>query len=562
MKVFVGGAINSMEREQTAAHEALAFDRGRIVHVGRRDDVLAAAGPGAERIDLAGGALVPGFVDPHHHLSLAVFHEACVDVRPDVAPNIAAICARLSEEARRLPEGAWIVARGYDETLLAEQRHPTREDLDAACPGRAVLLYHYTCHEGIVSSKALELVGIDRSTPDPAGGVIARARDGQPTGRLVEIAFMRVEAIARRSRMVGREEELIARMGEHQRRAFAAGITRIVDPMVSPELEALYRVMRERGLLEIPLTMMPIGSEGFAVPPRDRLTGDSRTGDGPDDFRIGPMKLVFDGANRCAMCFTIGEMLSTSIRTLVRAIETGSLVGMRVALDADVRYRDGLMRTGVRYYTREEAREMIASAQANGFGVASHAIGNESVELVLDMYRDLAVKAVGDDPPRIEHAHAVDAELVRRIADQGIAVVTQPDFLRIPTMSEVTIPSRLKWLPVRSLIEAGVRVAGSSDAPVQPRFDPLLGIHAAITRTTHRGEPLHPEESIDARTAFALYTREAAYAAGCLATSGTLAPGKRADFVVLSADPFRAGADVAELSVRETFVAGRSMFRA
>ncbi len=533
--------------------EAVAFDRTGIVAVGAREDVLAAAGKGAEITRLHGEAVVPGFIDAHHHMSIAVFYEGCVDLGG--ARSIEDILARLREEARRTTPGEWILGFNYDDALLEEHRHPTREELDAASAEHPIVLCHYSFHEGVASSRALALASIDGSTPSPTGGEIVR-RHGVPTGHLVELAMTRVEAMARESRAVRDTEQYLARLARYQDRLFATGITRIVDAMVPPSFEALYRRAKAEGHLRVPVTMLPGSGDGILARPFDRIGEGSRTGEGDDTLRTGPLKLAFDGANRCAMCMSLGRALRTGLRTLASL----SIAGLRASRSAAPRFeRDATVRTGILYYDVAGVRAIAKKAHAAGLGLAIHAIGNEAIDQAIYAHR--VASPIGPWPSRIEHGSFLSQEQVRRIADAGIAIVTQPPFLLLPAVEEATIPSGLKYVRMRSLRDASVCVAASSDAPVTT-FDVLAGIRAAVGRRRRNGRVLHEEEAVSVHDALAMYTRDAANASGCLDVAGTIERGKRADLVVLSEDPCAPGARLEQVTVRRTVLAGETVFGA
>src|SRR5688572_8922283 len=155
MKVLAGGVVHTMAAAGPV--EAVAFDAGRIVATGRRADILAQAGPGAEILELAGRAVVPGFVDPHHHLAYAAVLGGAFPCGPSIAPTVAALRERLALHAATLPAGECLVGFGYDERRM--DRRPTVRDLDDACPGRPVVLVQYSCHEALANTLALEAAG-------------------------------------------------------------------------------------------------------------------------------------------------------------------------------------------------------------------------------------------------------------------------------------------------------------------------------------------------------------------------------------------------------------------
>jgi predicted amidohydrolase YtcJ len=557
MRALIGAAVHPMSDPRAAPAEAIAFDAGRIVAVGRTDDVLARAGAGCEVIDARGKAVVPGFIDAHHHLCLAVFYAGCVPCGPDACASAASIGDALHAACRDLPRDAWVLAQGYDDALLRERRHPTRRELDDACEGRPALLLHYTCHEAVASSRALALAGIDEGTADPPGGMIARDRRGRLTGRLIERAMSPIEAMARAAVLARSEAAWADRLVAYQERLFAAGITRVCDPHVSPDFEGAYRRARDEGRLRIPLLRMVSSGRGLFEPPEDRL-GDLRTGEGPEDFRVGPMKLVFDGANRCANCISIPAWVATAAKGLVQAIAYGTLGPMRVASDMGMRLRDGRVETGILLYEEAAGRAMVERARSAGYGVAIHAEGNLGVARALDAIAH-GGRVVEGFAPRVEHAILTSKEDVARIAGEGVVVVGQPPFLHFPAIGNAPIPPGLRALAFRSMRDAGVVVAASSDAPCID-FDVLFALRAATSRRTRDGRALHADEALDVRDALAMYTRDAARACGALDVTGTLEAGKRADIVVLSADPVAAGLD--GVTLEETWLAGERVFAA
>ncbi len=216
MRVIVGASIHTMA--EPAHADSIAWDKGRIVAVGRRDEVLKIAGPGAEVEALGECAITPGFIDAHHHMSIALLFSCAPNIGPTRAKNHDEIRALLAAHAATLAPGAWVVAYGFDEWQLAEKRAPSREFLDAACPEHPVFLIHYSYHEGVANSRALELAGIDRKSQNPTGGVIERAAfRGELTGRLIETAMQPVEERARRALTTRYDEEFIEKIDDYER---------------------------------------------------------------------------------------------------------------------------------------------------------------------------------------------------------------------------------------------------------------------------------------------------------------------------------------------------------
>jgi len=535
--------------------DALVIDGTRLLAVGPRAE-LGQRYPEATRVDLGHRALVPGFIDAHHHLSMRSALQTGVDCRPDVAPSIDALLQRLAGAAERLEPGAWVVGHGYDELELAERRHPTRDELDSACPQNPVLLFHYSCHEIVASSRALELAGIRESTPEPHGGVHERDRRGRLTGRLIESALCPVERLGVPDRLARSADEVLERMDTAQDELFRVGITHVADPTVSSEMHALYLRALSEGRLRVGVTAMPVSELGYLRPGWDVVERGPRTGEGDERYRVGPLKLVFDGANRCALCASSADIVRLALAGVRGAARTRRWDVIRTMADTGPRREGGAWRTGFSFLEGKEARELVARATGAGFSLAMHAIGNAATDEVIAAVMAARTRH-GDVPaPRIEHASFLKPDQPRRIADAGIAVVAQPAFLRLPAMDLVRMPGSFLTLPLRSLLDAGVCVAGSSDAPVID-FDPIAAMRTAVTRRTASGDVIAPGEAITPAEALALYTRDAARVCGELERRGTLEPGKRADFAVLSADPL---ASLDDARVEQTWVGGERVF--
>ncbi len=532
--------------------EAIAWRNGSIVAVGRRTDVALAAGPRARAWDAGGATVLPGFVDAHHHPCIVALYGGVVRLAPPGVTDVPTLQRALASAAKALAPGQWLVATDWDEMLLAEKRAPTREELDDAVPDRPLLAMHYSCHRALANSRALELAGIVRDTPDPSGGAISRGRGGVPDGLLIERGMSRVESLARASLVATDTEGFLARLAQHHRAMAAAGITRVVDATVPADLAVLYREAARRGLLTVPTVMLPVSTTGYLETPWDALDGPV-TGEVEGPLTVGPLKLVFDGAPVCAMCLGWWQSAGVMVNTMAMCVRHGSFDAVRNALSLAPRIGRKIT-TGIRIYRRDEAREIVRAAVDRGFGLAVHAIGNDAVDTALSAYESAGAALGKAGIPRIEHATFLDRALVARIAGVGACVVAQPHFMSLPAYSDAPGIPGVRNTPLRWLLDAGVKVAGSSDFPVAG-FDPLDGIRAAVTRATTQGRTYEPDQRIELREAIAMYTRTAAEASGCLSQCGTLEPGKRADLVVLNRG-LRGATDLDGARVRATVIGG------
>jgi len=479
--------------------QALAVKDGRIVEVGGTDEILWLREDEYEVIDLAGRTVIPGFVDPHNHFSIGALEVFWPDCR--TADSVEELQRLLAKAAAVTPAGAWVRGVGYDHGRLPGRRHPTRADLDAAVPDRPALLLHYSHHQAVANSAALAAAGVMRATPDPPGGEIARDKAGEPTGLLFERAMGAVETASR----VGWEARFVEVARAATLRYAALGLTTIQDAAVSPAMARRYAEARAAGAMAIDVGEIRVGSTGWFDPPDDAAPG-------------APLKLFADGGYRCAM-----------------------RLGDRV--------------TGFLFYDRAALAARLVGAWRAGRDVVCHALGNLGVETAVGAIEDaLAREPSGRGRVRIDHAMFLDRTLLARLVDLGVWVVVQPSFIwdhggRAPA-------SDLMLRPFATAHRAGLRQAFSSDFPCGEN-SPLLGIQAAVTRRTRRGEPSGLEEALTTEAALRAYTIDAARAAGLEADRGALVSGKRADFLVLSANPLECPADaIKDVRVLQTWVEG------
>ena len=324
-------------------------------------------------------------------------------------------------------------------------------------------------------------------------------------------------------------------------------------------MERVYRSAANDGRLQLSVAMMPVSEQGYLLPPVDRLDGAPTGEDAGPRLRVGPLRMFFDGGDNCAVCLSIAQGLEAAIGTAVRMIRARTLLPLRFAARARGRLGADLhIHSGIRYYPSDaDALRIMRRATERGWSLAIHAMGNEAVSQAVRTLASVKRPNGSARPQRIEHAMLADRATMRRAADAGIMVVSQPSFMRVPAV-EFTPPMHgLPPLAFRSMLDAGLRVAASSDAPVVP-LAPLDGVRDAVRRRTPAGAALAPDEAVTTMEALAMYTRDAALACGCLREAGTLEPGKAADLVILSADPATSGPDI---TVAETVLGGKTVHR-
>jgi predicted amidohydrolase YtcJ len=523
--LYTGGTILTLE-DDAAAPAALATHGERILAVGSAAhgrQALRDAGVGADEIEVKGATLLPGFIDTHLHPIGLIYFDMHADLRG--VDSIAAVQARLRAAGARLAPGEWLVGLQLEDADLAERRLPTRAELDAACADRPVVVMKHDGHSACGNSAALAAAGIDASTPDPAGGHIERDAHGEPSGACREAAAQRLFGVVPSPSL----ERLQATAQATFQRLAAHGITSIGAILqtdeegpggASGQLESLaMQLLLEASPFSIYSIL--IGRDvAAAVAARESSLNAAAAG-----HKVGGFKIFADGTfGSCTAC-------------------------MREP------FSDRPSTSGYLTLTEPEIARRMRAAHDAGLQIFVHVIGDGAVERVVELFEQLlAERPRPDHRHRLEHASLVPPALVPRLARLGIGVSTQPLFIH----------SEKHWLhrrlgaerarytyPLRSLVEAGVVVAGASDAPVEST-DVLHAIQCCVTR-----EGFEPQESLTAEQALHLFTRNAAYLQFEEHEKGTLAPGKRADLVLLSANPLTVPAnEIAAIRVLRTVRAG------
>ncbi len=525
-QLFYNGIIHTVDWRYPSPEAVLVGDDGRITAVGDLAD-LAAHAPGARRVDLGGAALLPGFNDAHIHIwKLGLLLTVQVDARKAVAPDIPSIVGRFRARAETTAPGTWLTGRGYNEAELPEKRHLTRADLDAASTEHPIALTRTCGHMIVANSRALALAGVTRDTPDPHGGTIVRDSDGEPTGLLQETA----QGLITRA-MPPEESGVIAdAIRACLRHQLALGITSATDPLLTPFHLSIYRQLEASGELVVRINGLPIrradgGTETIPLP--ERYVSDT--------LRIDCVKFFADGG------------LSGATAAISEAYKvTGD--------------------KGVLRFDDDELTKLMWEAHRAGFRIATHAIGDVAIEQVIRAYEAIHARQPSQLRHRIEHLGLPSADHLARCRALNIIAVPQTIFLyALGTTYRRYLPDVFypRCYPVRAMIDARLTVALSSDAPVVPDDNPLMGMKAALDREDSNGAPITPEQAITAREALYAYTMGGAIASGDQTSRGSLTPGKWADMVILSGDPLATAPDaLPSLRVQQTYVGGELRYEA
>ncbi len=476
-QLFYNARVLTMDERGTEA-EAVAVHDGRIVAVGTAAEAAKSAGSDAERIDCAGGVLLPAFIDAHCHLLSFAASLRSVDCTE--ARSITEIQDAIGRRASETAPGSWIRAFGYEETRLVEVRHPTAKDLDAVTTEHPVRLVHSSGHARVLNSLALRIAGIDASTEAPPGGVIERdLTTGEPDGVLIGMERLVDLAVPNLS-----YEELSAAVREVSRRFLDAGITVIQDATHTNGASewALFERLMKDGSLPLDVVMM----EGF------EHLGELSESAVDGRLRRGPVKVMIHELEDM-------EPDSDEVAAMRRAVEVAHVAGRQLAI---------------------------------------HAVGEGVVRAVVDaLEAALQAQPRADHRHRIEHCSVLPEGMAERIAELGITVVSQPSFIRERGDRYLRLlrESQLGRLyAFRTLSEAGVQLAAGSDAPVTSP-EPLAAVAAATVRETASGALINAHEAVDTLTALRWWTAGAAKSACLEEERGVLKAGAFADLVLLSA---------------------------
>ncbi len=497
--------VLTMDPRQPRA-EAVAVRQGRIVAVGPNAAVLARRGRDTRVLDCRGAAVLPGFIDAHLHLRAYAATRLGIDCRPHTVHSLTDLQALLRQQSSRLPPGQWLVGYGYDEFALAERRHPTRWDLDVATPHHPVRLAHRSRHAWVLNSLGLARLGMNASSEAPPGGFLERdPASGELTGVLIDMdAYLRQHLPP-----AATPEMFRSALRQSSQTLLSAGVTTLQDASMSNDL-ATYEAFRtwiDDGDVRQRVALLI----GAAALPEATAAG-FKPGDGTPFLRLQGIKIRLDEAG------------------------------------------------GALYPPQEMVNAQVWNAHRHGFPAAIHAVELPALVSAVDAIRGAQERL---HRPylrhRIEHCALCPEVYADELADLHAAVVTQPAFLwhhGRRYLSEVQ-PEQHAWLyRVKSLIDRGVPVAGSSDAPVVPPL-PLEGVFAAVARQTPDGQIIGPEERVSVGEALWLFTQGAAWACGLESEVGSIRCGKRADLVVLEADPTQVPlAYIAHIPLRLTMVEG------
>ncbi|WP_336659303.1 amidohydrolase [Leucobacter sp. USHLN153] len=527
--------------EEGASASAIAIRDGRIVAVGGEE--LREQFAAVREIDAAGGLVTPGFVDAHVHAGIGGIELTRCELSE--AADADETLALVAEYAAAHPEVEWIVGGGWHMPHYPGGT-PRRELLDRVVPDRPVFLINADHHGAWANTRALELAGIDASTPDPVDGRIERDADGSPSGTLHEGAAELLDHVLPRTT----SDEVRAGILAGQRRLFEYGIVGWQEAILGayagyPDFTPEYRALFDSGELVGRATgalWVARGFDGKSIPEFVDDLIERRARFGAEGFDLSTAKIMVDG---------------------VAENETAAMEDPYLDECSCARG------TGLAYFSPEELNELVPLLNANGFNVHLHAIGDRAARIALDAVALVPARDRARVRNHIAHLQIVDPVDIPRFAELGVTANLQTLWAAIdPQMAELTLPllgeKRAKWqYPFGSLLRAGAALACGSDWPVSTP-DPWQAIHVAVNRREPEETELpalNSEEAVGLSVMLRAYTLGSHDLLGL--PGGRIAVGEVADLAIADRDPFQGpSAEIYRTMNRVTIVAGRVVYNA
>jgi predicted amidohydrolase YtcJ len=537
-RIIRGGPIVTVHAAQPTA-EAVAIAGGKIVAVGSEADVLKHKGDATVVSDLGGKTLAPGFVDGHSHfMSLVDVQTQALCASPPAGPckTVADVIAALKavQARRKLGPGKFVMGFGYDPELLAERRAPTKQELDAAFPDNPVILVHVSGHGAMLNSKALAAYDITAATPTPPGGVIGReSGSNEPDGLLFETAFLPIFA-----KVPGPgDDEILEILKAGQDMYLRNGITTAQEGATMKHQLDLLRILAERGDLKLDVVALPFITEIEKVfggrPPANEPAYKHR-------LRIGGVKIVADGSpqGRTAAFTTPYLVPGPADQTAWR---------------------------GELSFPQATLNDWVKKVYDGGATLFVHCNGDAAIDAMLEAHRF----ASGDDPAKPRGTVGVHSQFIRRDQlEKYRAWAITPSFFTLHCFyfGDTHVANRGRAQadfisPMKSARGLGIRPANHTDFNVSP-LDQLFTIHTAVNRISRSGQTIGADERITPLEALEAITIDGARMYGEERDKGSIEVGKRADLVILSANPLTVPpATIETIRVEETIKDGATVWQ-
>lgn len=531
-QLYVNARIVTMDAARPEA-EAMLLERDRIVWVGSNAEAEQHESLTTTVHDMEGKTLAPGFIDAHGHFPGSGLAALSADLNSPPIGTVRTIADIQSRLRARLPEaGDWLLGIGYDDSLLREQRHPSRQDLDQVSVERPIFIMHISGHMGVANSAALALAGIDRDSPDPEGGRIVRDDTGEPTGLLLETAAAPVQALA----MDFSVADFFTMIDVAARDYLRAGVTTAqsggVDARMLQGLWLASMLRRVPQRLEVWPLWDAMGERLLAEEADIQRYQSER-------FRVGALKMMVDGSIQGYTGY-LGQPYYRPYQG-----------------DADYR--------GFPHLNIEQLTSPVGAAQRAGYQLALHGNGDAAIDMILDALAETREEIADRDlRPIIVHAQMARDDQLRRMKQLGAT----PSFFSAHTYywgdrhRDIFMgPERAaRMSPTRSAAELGLRYSVHLDTPVVP-MDPVLLLWSTVNRESASGAVIGADQRVTVEQALRAMTLDAAWQIHREGDLGSLSPGKLADFVVLDRYPLAIPAgELNQIRVLQTYIGGRRFY--
>lgn len=526
--MYCNGNIFTSDEENPYADAMLVQD-GKIQWIGKEEQAPPTE---CKKYDLEGACVIPGLIDAHMHPMMLADYSQQISALPPEVCSIEELVQKIKERRLHQKPGEWILGWGYDEGKFAEKRSITRYDLDRGCSDSPVSIVRTCGHIRCVNSKALELAGISRGTPDPEGGEIERHDSGEPTGVLKESAR---NLITKWMPKDSREDQ-IEKLVDLGKLLLSQGVTAVADMgnLEPGDNLSLFQEAAKKGWKQ--RTAVYRMWEFFKDDPSFDITEEEM--------------------NRDQQIFAAG----------LKLIGDGSVSGRTAWMDRP--YCGKKKEYGMPVLTKEQLESAIAFCKEHHCQLSIHAMGTRTIAMAVDrICRESSWMKEEIPSVRIEHVTDPDRESVKRAAEHNIAVVTQPIFMYAEVESYQKNLGG-DWMkqcyPVRYMLDHGVLLCLSTDAPATAwavPSNPFPNLKAAVTRKAYDGTDCGRDQAVDIETAVKLYTIKAAKIIGFHGI-GMLKKGYQADFIVLDRDIFQSNLDeLDQTEVLEAYIHGTCVYQ-
>jgi predicted amidohydrolase YtcJ len=541
--VITNANVLTLNNENAQA-QSIAIKNGKIVGIWKEKEPPKAAiniTSETQMMDLKGKTIIPGFIETHNHILGYSMMRKMVDCTSPLNESIADILERIQERAKHTPEGDWVTGQGYDDTLLKDQRHPTRDELDQITTAHPIMIQHASAHLAVVNSTALKLAGIDENVSNPQGGHYGRYEDGRLNGVVYEMAAM---APIQSAQPTPKKEDLLQSLEEGAQDYIHQGITTNTDAAVGAMASGgdlnihIQAAAEKRNPMKTQLMIMHhlLREDGlFAGYTADQLEQE-----------------IQERSNGRAHLDS------------VKMFQDGSIQGFTGALREP--YHNDSNVYGELYHNQEDFNQEIADLHKRGFRIAVHGNGDRAIGSILDAFEYALNQFPRDDHRhRIEHVQTATTEDLDRMQKLGVAgsfFINHVYYWGDRHEQIFLGPDRARRIsPLKDAFDRELLFTLHSDCPVTP-ISPLFLIWSAVNRMTREGNTLGSDQRIDVLTALRAMTIDGARINFDEQNSGSIEQNKDADFTILSANPLEIEPlEIKDIEVLGTIIDGDIVYR-